>query len=130
MRDLRSSGKYIPIRPSLFNRSIGQEVCDTEYPSWLVAIVVVAVDEDEDGIIPLVPNSGEKILLDRVEEKFLDKGFSMAQYSAFDGVLGRNIKEYINGHFFKALSDHLNLFMQCLEAVVAQLHKWLVIEPM
>lgn len=67
--------------------------------------------EDDDGIIPLVPNAGEKILLDRVEEKFLEKGFSMAQYSAFDGVLGRNIKEYINGHFFKALSDHLNLFM-------------------
>ena len=67
--------------------------------------------EDEDGIIPLVPNAGEKILLDRIEEKFVDKGFSMAQYSAFDGVLGRNIKEYINGHFFKALSDHLNLFM-------------------
>ena len=67
--------------------------------------------EDEDGIIPLVPNAGEKILLDRIEEKFLEKGFSMAQYSAFDGVLGRNIKEYINGHFFKALSDHLNLFM-------------------
>jgi hypothetical protein len=67
--------------------------------------------EDEDGIIPLVPNAGEKILLDRIEEKFLVKGFSMAQYSAFDGVLGRNIKEYTNGHFFKALSDHLNLFM-------------------
>ncbi|MBC7747326.1 MAG: restriction endonuclease, partial [Methylotenera sp.] len=67
--------------------------------------------EDDDGIIPLVPNAGEKILLDRIEEKFLDKGFYMAQYSAFDGVLGRNIKEYINGHFFKALSDHLNLFM-------------------
>lgn len=67
--------------------------------------------EDEDGIIPLVPNAGEKILLDRIEEKFLEKGFSMAQYSAFDGVLGRNIKEYINGHFFKALSEHLNLFM-------------------
>lgn len=67
--------------------------------------------EDEDGIIPLVPNAGEKILLDRIEEKFLEKGFSMAQYSAFDGVLGRNIKEYLNGHFFKALSDHLNLFM-------------------
>lgn len=67
--------------------------------------------EDEDGIIPLVPNAGEKVLLDRIEEKFIEKGFSMAQYSAFDGVLGRNIKEYINGHFFKALSDHLNLFM-------------------
>lgn len=67
--------------------------------------------EDEDGIIPLVPNAGEKILLDRIEEKFIEKGFSMAQYSAFDGVLGRNINDYINGHFFKALSDHLNLFM-------------------
>ncbi len=66
--------------------------------------------EDEDGIIPLVPNAGEKILLDRIEEKFLEKGFSMAQYSAFDGVLGRNIKEYINGHFFKAFSNQLNLF--------------------
>lgn len=67
--------------------------------------------EDEDGIIPLVPNAGEKILLDRIEEKFIEKGFSMAQYSAFDGVLGRNMNDYINGHFFKALSDHLNLFM-------------------
>ena len=67
--------------------------------------------EDEDGIIPLVPNAGEKILLDRIEEKFIEKGFSQAQYSAFDGVLGRNLPDYINGHFFKALSDHLNLFM-------------------
>jgi hypothetical protein len=66
--------------------------------------------EDEDGIIPLVPNAGEKILIDRIEEKFLEKSFSMAQYSAFDGVLGRNIKEYINIYFFKELSDHLNLF--------------------
>jgi hypothetical protein len=67
--------------------------------------------EDEDGIIPLVPNAGEKILLDRIEEKFIEKGFSQAQYSAFDGVLGRNLPDYINEHFFKALSDHLNLFM-------------------
>ena len=67
--------------------------------------------EDDDGIIPLVPNAGESILLDRIEQKFIVKGFSMAQYSSFDGILGRNIKEYINGHFFKALSDHLNLFM-------------------
>lgn len=67
--------------------------------------------EDEDGIIPLVPNAGEKVLLDRIEEKFIEKGFSMSQYSSFDGVLGKNIKDYINGNFFKALSDHLNLFM-------------------
>jgi hypothetical protein len=39
--------------------------------------------EDEDGIIPLVPNAGEKVLLDRIEEKFREKGFSSAQYSMF-----------------------------------------------
>ena len=67
--------------------------------------------EDEDGIIPLVPNAGEKMLLDRVEEKFLDKGFNMSQYSSFDSVLGRPIKEYLNKFFFAELSNHLNLFM-------------------
>ena len=67
--------------------------------------------EDEDGIIPLVPNAGEKVLLDRIEEKFIEKGFSMAQYSSFESVLGRELNDYINNHFFKAFSDHLNLFM-------------------
>jgi hypothetical protein len=36
----------------------------------------------EDRIIPLVPN-GEKVLLKCIEEKFIEKGFTMAQYSAF-----------------------------------------------
>jgi len=67
--------------------------------------------EDEDGIIPLVPNAGEKVLLDRVEEKFIEKGFTMAQYSSFDSVLGRELNDYINSHFFRNFSDHLNLFM-------------------
>jgi hypothetical protein len=67
--------------------------------------------EDEDGIIPLVPNAGEKVLLDRIEDKFHEKGFSMVQYSTFDRVLGRSLNEYLNKYFFAALSDHLNLFM-------------------
>lgn len=67
--------------------------------------------EDEDGIIPLVPNAGEKILLDRIEEKFIEKGFTMAQYSSFDSVLGRELNDYLNNHFFRNFSDHLNLFM-------------------
>jgi len=67
--------------------------------------------EDEDGIIPLVPNAGEKVLLERIEEKFIEKGFSTAQYSSFDSVLGRPLPDYINNYFFKELSDHLNLFM-------------------
>lgn len=67
--------------------------------------------EDKDGMIPLVPNSGEKVLLDRIEDKFREKGFSLAQYSSFDKVLGRSIDEYINKYFFMELSDYLNLFM-------------------
>ena len=50
-------------------------------------------------------------MLDRIEEKFIEKGFSMAQYSSFDSVLGKELNEYINHHFFKNFSDHLNLFM-------------------
>lgn len=67
--------------------------------------------EDEDGIIPLVPNAGEKVLLDRIEQKFREKGFSMAQYSSFDSLLGRSINEYLNKYFFAELSDYLNLYM-------------------
>ncbi|OMP32279.1 Eco57I restriction-modification methylase domain-containing protein [Mangrovimonas sp. DI 80] len=66
--------------------------------------------EDDDGIIPLVPNAGEKVLLDRIEEKFIEKGFSMAQYSTFDSVLGRELNDFINNRFFNVFSNHLNLF--------------------
>ena len=93
------------------SNNIPKQRMNTLAMEFLADMIREILLEDEDGIIPLVPNAGEKILLDRIEEKFLEKGFSMAQYSAFDGVLGRNIKEYLNGHFFKALSDHLNLFM-------------------
>jgi len=67
--------------------------------------------EDEDGIIPLVPNAGEKVMLDRIKQKFREKGFSMAQYSSFDSLLGRPINEYLNKYFFAEFSDYLNLFM-------------------
>lgn len=66
--------------------------------------------EDDDGIVPLVPNAGEKILYDRVQDKFIEKGFSQAQFSSFDSLLGKEINEYINNHFFKNFTEHLNLF--------------------
>ena len=68
--------------------------------------------EDEDGIIPLVSNAGEKVLFDRIEEKFREKGLSPAQYSSFDSVLGRPINEYLNKYFFAELADYLKLFKQ------------------
>jgi hypothetical protein len=67
--------------------------------------------EDEDGIVPLVRNAGEEVLVNRIEKKFYEKGFSTAQFSQLSSLLGREIDEYINHHFFANFSDHLNLFM-------------------
>ena len=47
---------------------------------YLADVIKEILNDDEDGIIPIVSNAGEKILLDRVEEKFIKRGFSMAQY--------------------------------------------------
>jgi hypothetical protein len=66
---------------------------------------------DEDGIIPLMGLPGETKLLDRFEQHCLSQGFSQAQFMQLDGLLGRTLNEYIEHHFFKNLSDHLNLFM-------------------
>lgn len=90
---------------------IPQQRMHTLAMEFLADIIREVLMEDEDGIIPLVPNAGEKVLLDRIEEKFREKGFSSAQYSSFDSVLGRPIHEYLNNYFFAELSDHLNLFM-------------------
>lgn len=78
---------------------------------FLADLIREILMEDEDGIIPLVPNAGEKVLLERLERKFIEKGFTMAQFSSFDSLLGRPMEDYLNGHFFSELSDHLNLFM-------------------
>jgi type I restriction-modification system DNA methylase subunit len=90
---------------------IPQQRMHTLAMEFLADMIREILMEDEDGIIPLVPNAGEKVLLDRIEEKFREKGFSSAQYSSFDSVLGRPIHEYLNNYFFAELSDHLNLFM-------------------
>lgn len=89
---------------------IPQQRVRTLATEFLADMVREILMEDQDGIIPLVPNAEGKILLERIEAKFMEKGFSMAQYSSFDALLGRPIQEYLNRHFFAALSDHLNLF--------------------
>ena len=113
LEDISLEFKLHPIE--IWNRFFKNDVIPPKYKNqkgmeFLADLIRETLKEDEDGIIPLVPNAGEKILLDRIEEKFLEKGFSMAQYSAFDGILGRNINEYLNKHFFKAFTDNLNMF--------------------
>jgi hypothetical protein len=67
--------------------------------------------DDDDGIIPLVGLPGEPRLMDRLEQHCFQQGFTSAQFMQLDGLIGRPINEYIEHHFFKNFSDHLNLFM-------------------
>jgi len=67
--------------------------------------------DDEDGIIPLVGLPNEPKLLDRLEHHCLQNGFTSAQFMQLDGLLGHPLNEFIEHHFFKNFSDHLNLFM-------------------
>jgi hypothetical protein len=66
---------------------------------------------DADGIVPLVGLPSEPRLLERFEEYCFSKGFTTAQIMQLEGLLGRPVNEYVEQHFFKQLSDHLNLFM-------------------
>jgi hypothetical protein len=78
---------------------------------FLADTIRTLLQEDEDGIIPLVGLPGEGALSQRLEQYCLENGFTSAQYLQLDGLLGRPVNEYLEHHFFKDLSDHLNLFM-------------------
>lgn len=77
---------------------------------FLVDMIREILAEDEDGIVPLVPNAGEKVLLQRVHEKFYQKGFSDAQTSSFDALLGKELESFLLNNFFEDLSNLLNVF--------------------
>jgi len=70
------------------------------------------LQQDEDGIIPLVGLPGEEALSQRLEQHCLQNGFTAAQYMQLDSLLGRPVNEYLEHHFFDVLSLHLKLFKQ------------------
>jgi hypothetical protein len=78
---------------------------------FLADAIRTLLQEDDDGIIPLVGLPGEEALSQRPELHCLQNGFTAAQYMQLDSLLGRSVNEYLEHHFFKNLSDHLNLFM-------------------
>ncbi len=78
---------------------------------FLADTIRTLLQQDEDGIIPLVGLPGEDALSQRLEQYCLQNGFSSAQYMQLDSLLGRPINEYLEHHFFNQLSNHLNLFM-------------------
>ena len=77
---------------------------------FLVDIIRTLLHEDDDGIIPLTKNVGEEYLYDRIQNKMYDLGFSDAQFSSLDSLLGKNLKSYLEDNFFADFSNHLNLF--------------------
>jgi hypothetical protein len=78
---------------------------------FLADAIRTLLQQDDDGIIPLVGLPGEPRLMDRFEEYCFSKGFTSAQIMQLDALLGRPINEYIEQYFFKNFSNHLNLFM-------------------
>jgi len=78
---------------------------------FLADSIRTLLQEDDDGIIPLVGLPGEVALSQRLEQYCLHKGFTAAQYIQLDSLLGRTLNDYLENHFFNQLSNHLNLFM-------------------
>lgn len=68
------------------------------------------LQQDEDGIIPLVGLPGEEALSQRLEQHCLQNGFTAAQYMQLDSLLGRSVNEYLEHHFFNDLGNLVNLF--------------------
>jgi hypothetical protein len=78
---------------------------------FLFDVVREVLQEDDDGIAPLVEFAGEEILQKRLVDKLVEKGFSTAQVSNYRDILGKDINDYLMGGFFPNLCDRLNLFM-------------------
>jgi hypothetical protein len=79
---------------------------------FLADTIRTLLQQDEDGIIPLVGLPGEDALSLRLEQYCLQNGFTAAQYIQLDILLSRSINEYLQHHFFNNLSLHLKLFKQ------------------
>jgi hypothetical protein len=77
---------------------------------FLADAIRTLLQQDDDGIIPLVGLPGEEALSQRLEQHCLHNGFTAAQYMALDGLLGRSVNEYLEHHFFDDLCNLVNLF--------------------
>jgi len=76
----------------------------------LFDLVREILEEDQDGIMPLVKFSGEDTLQDLLYSKMIKKGFAHTQIDNFKGILGCEINSYLEKYFFRDLANRLNLF--------------------
>jgi len=78
---------------------------------FLFDMVREILQEDDDGIIPLVGDTGEVPLQSRLFENLAKKGFTPSQIGNYRDILGADINAYLEKNFFADLCDRLNLFM-------------------
>ncbi len=77
---------------------------------FLTDAIRTLLQQDDDGIIPLVVLPGEQALSVRLEQYCLQNGFTAAQYMQLDSLLGRPINEFLEHHFLENISNLLNVF--------------------
>jgi hypothetical protein len=77
----------------------------------LFDLVREILEEDQDGIMPLMKFSGEDTLQNFLYSKMIKKGFAPAQIDNFKGILGCEINTYLEKYFFRDLANRLKLFM-------------------
>lgn len=92
------------------NKTIPQATGEEIVLEFLADIFRELLLEDEDGIIPLTGLPGEPKLSDRFEQYCSMNGFSSSQIVQLENFIGRQLNEYIEQHFFRNFSNHLNLF--------------------
>jgi hypothetical protein len=77
----------------------------------LFDLVREILEEDQDGIMPLMKFSGEDTLQNFLYSKMIKKGFTPAQIDNFKEILGCEINTYLEKYFFRDMANRLKLFM-------------------
>ncbi|MCF0219893.1 MAG: BREX-1 system adenine-specific DNA-methyltransferase PglX [Muribaculaceae bacterium] len=77
----------------------------------LTDVIRSVLAKDDDGVVPIVANTGEEQLAVRIEAELIERGYQPAHISQLFALLGMSLDKYLSDRFFAQLSDHLNLFM-------------------
>jgi hypothetical protein len=85
--------------------------CQEIIQNLLFDLVRELLQEDPDGIIPLIKISGEDTLKQLLYHKLAEKGFSHIQIEQLKQTLGNSFENYLEKYFFRDLANRLNLFM-------------------
>ncbi|HBY56385.1 MAG TPA: BREX-1 system adenine-specific DNA-methyltransferase PglX [Candidatus Atribacteria bacterium] len=86
-----------------------QRHCQEIVHDFLFDMVREILEEDKDGIIPLVKFIGEDTLQDLLYRKMTEKGFSHTQVEQLKNILGDRYESYLEKYFFRDLSNRLKV---------------------